>query len=369
MPKGAFFLYKKLIIRQSGLEHFNIFKSDEVLYDSDILANPGELAVMCCEVMKLYGVYEGLDETGNHVLRYLDGVRKKADPRVGSVYPYKVCAVMRGEKDVLADVLVSIARDNSIIAVPTYNDFGVFIEGNKVWTTSRDVAAKFEKPHNDVLKSIRKLDCSREFSLGNFSQSNYTTSRGKKYPQYLMTRDGFTFLAMGFAGPKAARFKELYIAEFNRMEEELYRLRFSCNDKENIELRSHNALLESSLKLAESKVTAWDKVCNTDNTSSIGEVAKVFGVGQNTLFSLLRKERILFKREGFNYPMQRYINNGAFSMIYVNKLIRGEFVRIPQVRVRSGGMEIIRSVLSRHKRSVSIGFNIEESKNKQLSVM
>ena len=33
---------------------------------------------------------------------------------------------------------------------------------------------------------------------------------------------------MGFTGPKAARFKELYIAEFNRMEEELYRRRFGA---------------------------------------------------------------------------------------------------------------------------------------------
>ena len=105
---------------------------------------------------------------------------------------------------------------------------GLFVDRNKVWTTSRDVAAKFEKPHNDVLKAIRALDCSPEFSLGNFSQSDYVTDRGKKYPQYLMTRDGFTFLAMGFTGPKAARFKELYIAEFNRMEEELYRRRFSA---------------------------------------------------------------------------------------------------------------------------------------------
>jgi Rha family phage regulatory protein len=35
---------------------------------------------------------------------------------------------------------------------------------------------------------------------------------------YLMTRDGFTFLAMGFTGARAAEFKERYIAEFNRME-------------------------------------------------------------------------------------------------------------------------------------------------------
>ncbi len=33
-----------------------------------------------------------------------------------------------------------------------------------------------------------------------------------------MTKDGFTFLAMGFRGKKAAAFKEKYIAAFNQME-------------------------------------------------------------------------------------------------------------------------------------------------------
>lgn len=105
---------------------------------------------------------------------------------------------------------------------------GLFVDRNKVWTTSRDVAAKFEKNHRDVIRSVKNLDCSEEFTQRNFALSEYKDPTGRTLPQYLMTRDGFTFLAMGFTGPKAARFKELYIAEFNRMEEELYRRRFGA---------------------------------------------------------------------------------------------------------------------------------------------
>jgi Rha family phage regulatory protein len=36
-----------------------------------------------------------------------------------------------------------------------------------------------------------------------------------------MTRDGFTFLVMGFTGKDAAAWKEKYIAAFNAMEAEL----------------------------------------------------------------------------------------------------------------------------------------------------
>jgi phage regulator Rha-like protein len=57
-----------------------------------------------------------------------------------------------------------------------------------------------------------------QFWGANFKASTYK-NRGKKYPEYLITRDGWTFLVMGFTGKKAARFKEAYINQFNRMEE------------------------------------------------------------------------------------------------------------------------------------------------------
>ncbi|EBA6490188.1 Rha family transcriptional regulator, partial [Salmonella enterica] len=50
----------------------------------------------------------------------------------------------------------------------------------------------------------------------------YIDAKGEKRPMYEMTKDGFVFLVMGFTGKKAAAFKEAYIAEFNRMEAELY---------------------------------------------------------------------------------------------------------------------------------------------------
>ena len=52
----------------------------------------------------------------------------------------------------------------------------------------------------------------------NFADSSYKNEQNKKQPEVLMTRDGFTFLAMGFTGKKAAQWKEQYIAAFNQME-------------------------------------------------------------------------------------------------------------------------------------------------------
>lgn len=100
------------------------------------------------------------------------------------------------------------------------DEYGVFADASDTARVdSRFVADCFEKDHNKVLRDIRELDCSKEFRLSNFGQSSYTNAQGKKQPCYCMTRDGFVFLAMGYRGAKAARFKELYIKRFNEMEQ------------------------------------------------------------------------------------------------------------------------------------------------------
>lgn len=85
-------------------------------------------------------------------------------------------------------------------------------------TTSRLIAQKFNKRHSDVLRAITNLDCSQEFNERNFARVEYTDSKGEKRPEFIVTRDGFVFLVMGFTGPEAAKFKEEYLEEFNRME-------------------------------------------------------------------------------------------------------------------------------------------------------
>lgn len=97
----------------------------------------------------------------------------------------------------------------------------VTLEDGRPTTTSMIVAQVFGKRHDDVLKRIRSLDCSREFTLRNFAECSRPGSNNKPEPFYRMTRDGFTFLCMGFTGKEAARWKEAYIQAFNRMETEL----------------------------------------------------------------------------------------------------------------------------------------------------
>ena len=94
----------------------------------------------------------------------------------------------------------------------------VFERNNQAVTSSRLIADYFGKRHDTVIRTIRKLGCSSEFNRHNFVEITYIDTRGRKQPEYIMTKDGFTILAMGFTGAKAMQFKEAYIKAFNKME-------------------------------------------------------------------------------------------------------------------------------------------------------
>lgn len=102
--------------------------------------------------------------------------------------------------------------------------YGVTEKSGIPIASTRRVAEIFSKRHDHVLRDVQNIIISLPKSEERNSNTNqYFTSstykdRGKKYPEYLMTRDGFTLLAMGFTGKKAMTFKIAYINRFNEME-------------------------------------------------------------------------------------------------------------------------------------------------------
>lgn len=88
-------------------------------------------------------------------------------------------------------------------------------------TTSLQVSEVFSKQHAHVLRDIQNLECSKEFHQSNFGEMSYADSYGRPQKAYSITKDGFTYLAMGYTGKDAAIFKEAYIKAFNEMEQAL----------------------------------------------------------------------------------------------------------------------------------------------------
>lgn len=96
-------------------------------------------------------------------------------------------------------------------------------ENNQALTNSLLVAKKFGKEHKHVLEALRKLIRTAENSAvpSMFCETEYYNEQNKKQPMFVMNRDGFTLLAMGFTGERALKFKVEYIAAFNKMEDTL----------------------------------------------------------------------------------------------------------------------------------------------------
>lgn len=97
-------------------------------------------------------------------------------------------------------------------------------QNGQLVVTSRQIAEDFEKQHKDVLETIRtiinQMSTAENCALY-FIPSKYKASNGKTNPEYLLTRDGFSLLVMGFTGSKALEWKMKYIEAFNKMEQEL----------------------------------------------------------------------------------------------------------------------------------------------------
>ena len=150
------------------------------------------------------------------------------------------------------------------------DNYGIFADSNDTARVdSRFVAQFFCKEHKNVLRDIENLDCSAEFRQLNFEQSHYKNAQGKRQPCYAMTKDGFTFLVMGYRGKKAAKFKEMYIRRFNEMEQYIKTL---------VSARKEFPLLTENIKLLhdEPKPYHFSNECDMINRLVIGMSAKQF---------------------------------------------------------------------------------------------
>lgn len=191
--------------------------------------------------------------------------------------------------------------------------------GNDV-TTSLIVAQVFGKEHKNVLRDIESLSCSEDFNRLNFERITYKDARNREQTAYEMTKDGFSFLVMGYTGAKAGEFKEKFINEFNRREallkdddyilmrsQQILQKRVEIAEQKIKQLEEKNAKLQPKADFAEAAFKAEGKV-------DIGQAAKILnlGFGRNTLFGKLRDAGIFFKDR--NEPKQKYIDAGYFEM-------------------------------------------------------
>lgn len=117
------------------------------------------------------------------------------------------------------------------------NDIVLKKANGETFTTSILLAEKFGKRHKAVLRKIENLP-KDDFNRRNFVPVKYTDAKGEDRKMYEITRDGFSYIAMGFTGEEAHIWKVKFIEAFNKMERHLRNML----KKEWIEHRAEAAL-------------------------------------------------------------------------------------------------------------------------------
>lgn len=99
-----------------------------------------------------------------------------------------------------------------------YPELGLRVDCGVPVVNSREVAAKFGKRHDNVLRDIKDLEISSELRRSWFRETTSVDGYGRDQPSVDMTRQGFTLLTMGWSGKTAMAFKVRYIQAFDEME-------------------------------------------------------------------------------------------------------------------------------------------------------
>lgn len=206
------------------------------------------------------------------------------------------------------------------------SDIVLSMQSGEPVASSRQIADNFEKRHDHVMRDIDAM----KKDVPNFGEMFFETtapdSYGREQRAYLMNRDGFTLLAMGFTGKAALEWKLKYIAAFNEMEKKLADQPQLTRSQllATALITAHEELEEKDkqIETMKPKVLFADAVSASKKSILVGELAKLLSqnginIGQNRLFDWMRKNGYLIKdpkRSDYNLPTQRSMEKGLFEI-------------------------------------------------------
>lgn len=219
--------------------------------------------------------------------------------------------------------------------------------------SSRQIAESFGKEHKDVLRAIENIKAQNCALTSMFFETTYNAGTGKAYPMYLMNRDGFTLLAMGFTGKAALEWKLKYIQAFNAMEKQLatrstsqlqdlspelqYLIKLERQQNQQAkQLEQVNERLDAACEaFSLSAGPDWKKVCQ----NVISSVAMKRGGTDDDFEAVWNEIYEAMERRGFNLELR--VSN-AKSRAMKNGICKSDVRKISKAKIiESGGKKII----------------------------
>lgn len=208
------------------------------------------------------------------------------------------------------------------------NEIQIKYENNQMLVSSLQVANDFNKRHDKLVNEIKRIYGDLEnngspLNGGNpmFTRTTYVHEQNKQeYPMYLMNRDGFSLLVMGFNNTRdVLKWKLKYINAFNDMEAKLNSPEFIMQRALEYSKQRCEALLLENQEL-KPKAQFADAVSTSSNSCLVGELAKIikangYDIGQRRLFEWLRENGYLMRKgEAYNQPTQKSMDLGLMKI-------------------------------------------------------
>lgn len=204
------------------------------------------------------------------------------------------------------------------------NDVQLLCQNGKVLVSSCIVAQDFNKRHDKLTSEIKRMyeefvvyeGMTKMVDTPLFYEHSYIHEQNDQtYKEYLMNRDGFSLLVMGFTGKEALQWKLKYIDAFNKMEETIKNQIPQLSHKQELQLAILNgsdvekvlALKEYEEEIAKPykqqieedapKVETYNNFLSTERTFTSTQIAKLYKLSSaQKLNKLLNVEHLIYKQ-------------------------------------------------------------------------
>jgi Rha family phage regulatory protein len=232
------------------------------------------------------------------------------------------------------------------------NNLSIINLNGQFTVDSREVAEMTEVRHSDLLEKIgsylQVLQNGEFRSLDFFIPSSYSVEGQQRlYPCYLLTRKGCDMVANKMTGEKGVLFTAAYVTKFEEMERQQKPLQI--DSKFLFQIAAQLEEKEQQILLMKPKAEFFDAVADSKTAIEMSQAAKVlnYGKGRNTLFAILRAEKILMDN---NEPYQEFIDRGYFRSVE-QKYTKPDGTTCISIKtlVYQKGLDYIKKILDRQK--------------------
>ena len=218
--------------------------------------------------------------------------------------------------------------------------------------SSRQIAEDFGKEHKNVVRAIENLTAQNS-AVKNIMIKSTFDHRGNEYTEYLLTRDGFSLLVMGFTGSRALEWKLKYIEAFNKMEQAIKNPFGDLSKELQAIFMLDNRTEKLQIEFNEHKEIVNKYIDNQE--LSMAESKRLTKLANKIIVSLLGgKQSAAYKK----------LNKKLFSDLY--KQLHREFGITSIAEIKQKDIYIAREIINKYKPPIFL-INEIDNINKQIS--